>query len=167
MARYTRIINCRPCCNLYRVVKVRGNAGERRSWAPKNGWRAFPRPTQALVVQTGCEGPLQLTVRPQIFSELLGSLYFNHCLYIISGWRSIRLTPAFSTRAILPVSVFPLSHFQSSRDGSVCGTFTRVTTWCRPQQTDIVCEIRNNVAALNGGISLPESGFVRCRSAAD
>jgi len=28
------------------VVKVRGNAGERRSWAPKNCWRAFPVPTQ-------------------------------------------------------------------------------------------------------------------------
>jgi len=28
------------------VVKVRGNAGERRSWAPTNCWRAFPGPTQ-------------------------------------------------------------------------------------------------------------------------
>jgi len=27
-------------------VKVRGKAGERRSWAPKNCWRAFPGPTQ-------------------------------------------------------------------------------------------------------------------------
>jgi len=35
------------------VVKVRGNAGERRSWAPKNCWRAFPGPTQPLMVQAG------------------------------------------------------------------------------------------------------------------
>jgi len=28
------------------VVKVRGNAKERRSWAPKNCWRAFLGPTQ-------------------------------------------------------------------------------------------------------------------------
>jgi len=54
------------------VVKVRGNAGERRSWAHKNCGRAFPDPTQALVVQTGCKGPFQLTVGPQIFSALLG-----------------------------------------------------------------------------------------------
>ena len=36
---------------LYSVVKVRGKAGERRSWTPKNCCRAFPGPTQALVVQ--------------------------------------------------------------------------------------------------------------------
>jgi len=47
------------------VVKVRGNAGERRSWAPKNCWRAFPGPTQPLVVRAGWEGPLQLTVGSQ------------------------------------------------------------------------------------------------------
>ena len=40
------------------VVKVRGNAVERRSWAPKNCWRAFPGPTQRLVVRTSWEGPL-------------------------------------------------------------------------------------------------------------
>ena len=40
-------------CELQPVVKVRGNAGERRSWAPKNCWRAFPGPTQSLMVQAG------------------------------------------------------------------------------------------------------------------
>jgi len=35
------------------VVEVRGNAGEHRSWAPKNCWRGFPGPTQPLMVQTG------------------------------------------------------------------------------------------------------------------
>jgi len=63
--------------NLRQVVKVRGNAGKRRSWAPKNCRRAFPGPTQALVVQTGCEGPLQLTVGSQLFSELLGSQIYT------------------------------------------------------------------------------------------
>jgi len=29
---------------VHAVVKVRGNAGERRSWAPKNCWWAFPGP---------------------------------------------------------------------------------------------------------------------------
>jgi len=33
------------------VVKVRGNAGKRRSWAPYNCWRAFPGPTQPLMVE--------------------------------------------------------------------------------------------------------------------
>ena len=32
------------------VVKVRGNPGECRSWAPKNCGRAFPGPTQPLMV---------------------------------------------------------------------------------------------------------------------
>jgi len=49
------------------VVKVRRNAEERRSWAPKNCWRAFPSPTQPLVVRAGWEGPLELTVGPQFF----------------------------------------------------------------------------------------------------
>jgi len=30
---------------MYSVVKVMGNAGERRSWAPYNCWRAFPGPS--------------------------------------------------------------------------------------------------------------------------
>ena len=33
------------------VVKVRGNAGERRSWAPYNCWRAFPGPPQPLMIK--------------------------------------------------------------------------------------------------------------------
>jgi len=32
------------------VVKVRGNAGERHSWAPKNYWPAFPGHTQPLMI---------------------------------------------------------------------------------------------------------------------
>jgi len=35
------------------VVKIRRNPGERRSWAPKNCWRAFPGPTQPLMVRAG------------------------------------------------------------------------------------------------------------------
>ena len=54
------------------LVKVRGNAGKRRSWAPKNCRRAFPGPTQPLKVRAGGQGPLQLTVGPQTFSEFLG-----------------------------------------------------------------------------------------------
>ena len=42
-------------------------------------------------------------------------------LNIISGWRSIRLTPAFSTVVILPVSHFPLPHFQSPHLSMCCG----------------------------------------------
>jgi len=33
----------------YAVVKVRGDVGERHSWAPYNCWRAFPGPTQPLI----------------------------------------------------------------------------------------------------------------------
>ena len=56
---------------LYSVVKVRGNAGERHSWAPKNCWWAFPRPPEQLMVRAGWVEPLQLTIGPQIFSEFL------------------------------------------------------------------------------------------------
>jgi len=62
------------------VVKVRGNAGERRSWGPKNCWRAFPGPTQPLTVRAGRERPLQLTGGPQFFQNSWApDLYFNHC----------------------------------------------------------------------------------------
>ena len=58
------------------VVKVRGNVGECRSWAPCNCRRAFPGPTQGptkpLMVRAGWEGPLQFAVGPQIFVEFLG-----------------------------------------------------------------------------------------------
>jgi len=62
------------------VVKVRGNMGERRSWAPKNCWRAFPGPTQALMVRAVWEGLLQLTVGPQFFSEFLGPKFILQAL---------------------------------------------------------------------------------------
>jgi len=65
------------------VVKVRGNAGERHSWAPKNCWRAFPGPTQPLMVQAGWEGPLQLTVGPKIFSQFLGPKFMLSPLGLI------------------------------------------------------------------------------------
>ena len=72
------------------MVKVRGNAGERRSWPSKNCWRTFSGPIQALVVQTGCEGPLQLTVEPQIFfSELLGPKFILQPLGT-RRWRSVQ-----------------------------------------------------------------------------
>jgi len=59
------------------VVKIRENTGERCSWALKNCWRAFPGPTQPLVVRAGWEGPLQLTVGPEISSEFLGPQIFT------------------------------------------------------------------------------------------
>ena len=34
-------------------TKVRENAGKRRSWAPKNCWRAFPGPTEPLMARAG------------------------------------------------------------------------------------------------------------------
>jgi len=43
-----------------------------------------------------------------------GNLYLIYrCLSLFSDWLSIGLTPAFSTYAILPISHFPLLHFQS------------------------------------------------------
>jgi len=61
--RYREVVHCEYCVVLLvsvqpdmtccAVVKVRGNEGERRSWAPKNCWPAFSGPTQPLVVQAG------------------------------------------------------------------------------------------------------------------
>jgi len=39
---------------------------------PKNCWRAFPGPTQPLMVQVGGKWPLQPTVGARFFSEFLG-----------------------------------------------------------------------------------------------
>jgi len=58
------------------VAKVRGNAGERRSWAPKKFWRAFPRHTQPLKIPAGSEGPFQLTVGAHIFQTSWASIKF-------------------------------------------------------------------------------------------
>jgi len=62
------------------VVKLRGNAGERRSWDPKKLPASVPRPHTAESLGLPLVGtrttavclPLQLTVGPIIFSELLG-----------------------------------------------------------------------------------------------
>ena len=74
------------------VVKVRGNAGKRRSWAPENCWRAFPGPTQPLMVWAGWKGPLQLTVGPQLFFRVPGppNLYFNRWSHHQAGGRRSR-----------------------------------------------------------------------------
>jgi len=42
------------------VVKVRGNAGERRSWAPKNCWWAFPGPHSRYWYEQVERGPFSL-----------------------------------------------------------------------------------------------------------
>jgi len=55
------------------VVKVRGKAGERHSWAVYNCWRAFTGPTLPLTVQAGWEGPFQLTV-------------VGHQIFLKSSW---------------------------------------------------------------------------------
>ena len=63
-----------PMPPLHPVVKVRGNAGERRSWAHNNCWRAFPGPTQPLVVRDyeQVERAPSAYSRAPIFSEFLG-----------------------------------------------------------------------------------------------
>jgi len=53
------------------VVKVRGNAGERRSWAPKNCWRAFPGPI-AVNGTSRLRRALTADSRAPIFSEFPG-----------------------------------------------------------------------------------------------
>jgi len=50
------------------VVKVRGNAGERRSWAPKNCWQAFPT-VLTTGLTTGCI--VYTNIQPVVFENRL------------------------------------------------------------------------------------------------
>jgi len=54
------------------VVKVNGNAGERRSWVLYNCWRAFPCPTQPLMVRAGWQGALSAYSRAPKFFRVPG-----------------------------------------------------------------------------------------------
>jgi len=66
--------------NRYRaVVKVRGKVGERRSWAPNNCWRAFPGPTQPLMIRASWKLPLAYIRAPIFFdSSWAAKVVLNH-----------------------------------------------------------------------------------------
>jgi len=82
----TRVRTC-PALLRHAVVKVRGNVGEHRFWAPKNCWWTFPGPTQPLMVHAGWEGPLQLTVGPKIFFRVPGPQIYTLTSGDIRHWQ--------------------------------------------------------------------------------
>jgi len=66
----------------YPVVKVRGNAGERRSWAPKIAGERSQAHTAVNGTSRLRGAHIHHTVGPQIFqSSWAPNLYLNHCAY--------------------------------------------------------------------------------------
>jgi len=71
--------------NTNAVVKVRGNAGSAVPGPLKIAGERSQATHTAVNDTSRLQRALQLTVEPQIFSELLGlrNLYFNHCTNVL------------------------------------------------------------------------------------
>jgi len=73
----------------------KGERGERRSWALKNCWRAFPGTTQPIMVRAVERGPFSLQYTARNFFRVRGlpNLYFKHWSHDISK----RVVPVVSS----------------------------------------------------------------------
>ena len=116
---------------VYPVVKVRGNAGERRSWAPYNCRRTFPGttqgPTQPLMIRAGWDAPSVCSRVP-------------NCLEFL-GPQTYTLTTAY-THARGNLVLLDLTYSRDDED-DVLALWHPISEQCSPWHVPVDCHMRS------------------------